>query len=50
MQSTFQDKQPDPSQDAERRLENAARAVQGEKQEGGSAGREQVASKDPAGE
>lgn len=50
MEATFQDKQVPPSQDGERRVENAKRAEKGEPQVGGDAGRQQVASQDPSGE
>lgn len=50
MQTTFNDKQEDPQNDEQRRLDNAARANKGEAQVGGSAGRQQVADKNPAGE
>ena len=50
MQTTFDDKQGNPQDDEQRRLDNAARANKGEAQVGGSAGRQQVADKNPAGE
>lgn len=50
MESTFQDKQTHPDNDEQRRVDNAIRAEKGEPQVGGAAGRQQVASKDPAGE
>ena len=48
MEATFNDKTAPPSQDAQRREENAARAVKGEEQIGGSAGRQQIGTKDPS--
>lgn len=50
MQTTFEDKAQHPSEDEQRRLDNAVRAEKGEPQIGGSAGRQQVASKDVSGE
>lgn len=54
MEATFQDKTGVTGdineQDAQRRLDNAAKANKGEAQEGGSAGRAQVADADPKGE
>lgn len=49
MESTFNDKQVPPSQDEQRRLDNAVRSEKGEQQIGGEAGRQQVGSKDPSG-
>ncbi|PWN37844.1 uncharacterized protein FA14DRAFT_117270 [Meira miltonrushii] len=48
MEATFNDKQVPPSQDDQRRLDNAVRAEKGEEQVGGEAGRQQVGSKDPS--
>lgn len=50
MQTTFEEKVPHPDEDAQRRVDNAVRAEKGESQIGGSAGRQQVASKEVSGE
>lgn len=49
MEATFNDKQVPPTQDEQRRLDNAVRAEKGEQQVGGEAGRQQVGSTDPSG-
>ncbi|KAE8225165.1 hypothetical protein CF319_g2058 [Tilletia indica] len=50
MEATFNDRTTTRPQEADeqRRQENASRAEQGERKPGGSAGREQIANKDPS--